>query len=43
VTPSDLANDAFKEWILVKVDWSTWFLNEQKLDEINKNKVRAGN
>lgn len=42
-TPSDLTNEAFKEWILLKVDWLAWLLNEQKLDEINKNKVRVGN
>jgi hypothetical protein len=24
------------------VDWSAWLLNEQKLDKINKSKVRAG-
>jgi hypothetical protein len=42
-TPSDLANEAFKEWILLKVDWLAWLLNEQKLDEINKSKVRSGN
>ncbi|CAK9882610.1 unnamed protein product [Sphagnum jensenii] len=38
MTPADLANEAFNEWISLKVDWSTWLLNEQKLDEINKNK-----
>jgi len=27
-TPSDLANKAFKEWILLKVDWLAWLLNE---------------
>ncbi len=42
-TPSDLANEAFKEWILLKVDWLAWLLNEQKLDEIDKSKVRSGN
>ncbi len=42
-TLGDLANEAFKEWISLKVDWSAWLLNEQKLDEIDKNKVRAGN
>jgi hypothetical protein len=42
-TPSDLANEAFKEWILLKVDWLAWLLNEQKLDEIDKSKVRLGN
>jgi len=36
-------NEAFKEWILLKVDWLAWLLNEQKLDEINKSKVRSGN
>jgi hypothetical protein len=25
------------------VDWLAWLLNEQKLDEINKSKVRSGN
>ncbi len=39
----DLANKAFKEWILMKVDWLSWLLNEQKLDEIDESKVRAGN
>jgi hypothetical protein len=43
MTPSDLANEAFKEWILLKVDWLAWLLNEQKLDEIDKSKVRSGN
>jgi hypothetical protein len=38
-----LANEAFKEWILLKVDWLAWLLNEQKLDEIDKSKVRSGN
>jgi hypothetical protein len=42
-TPNDLVNEAFKEWILLKVDWLAWLLNEQKLDEINKSKVRSGN
>jgi hypothetical protein len=27
-TPSDLANEAFKKWILLKVDWLAWLLNE---------------
>jgi len=27
-TPNDLANEAFKEWILLKVDWLAWLLNE---------------
>jgi hypothetical protein len=27
-TSGDLANEAFKEWISLKVDWSTWLLNE---------------
>jgi hypothetical protein len=27
-TLSDLANEAFKEWISLKVDWSTWLLNK---------------
>ncbi len=27
-TSSDLANEAFKEWISLKVDWSAWLLNE---------------
>jgi hypothetical protein len=40
---SDLANEAFKEWISLKVDWSAWFLNEQKLDEIDRSKVHTGN
>ncbi len=26
--PNDLANEAFKEWISLKVDWSVWLLNE---------------
>jgi hypothetical protein len=43
VTPGDLVNEAFKEWILLKVDWLGWLLNEQKLDEINKSKVRTAN
>jgi hypothetical protein len=43
MTLDDLANEAFKEWISLKVDWLAWFLNEQKLDEIDKSKVRAGN
>jgi hypothetical protein len=38
-----LANEAFKEWILLKVDWLAWLLNEQKLDEIDKSKVCLGN
>jgi hypothetical protein len=38
-----LANVAFKEWISLKMDWSEWILNEQKLDKIDKSKVRAGN
>ncbi|CAM6062810.1 unnamed protein product [Sphagnum tenellum] len=42
-TPSDLANETFKEWILLKVDWLAWRLNKQKLDEIDKNKVCSGN
>jgi len=42
-TPSNLANEAFKEWILLKVDWLAWLLNEQKLDEIDKSKVCSGN
>jgi hypothetical protein len=42
-TPSDLANETFKEWILLKVDWLAWLLNEQKLDEIDKSKVRSSN
>jgi hypothetical protein len=42
-TPNDLANEAFKEWILLKVDWLAWLLNEQKLDEIDKNKVHSAN
>jgi len=41
--PNDLANEAFKEWILLKVDYLAWLLNEQKLDEINKSKVRSAN
>jgi len=41
--PSDLTNEAFKEWILLKVDWLAWLLNEQKLDKINKSKVRSSN
>jgi hypothetical protein len=24
----DLASEAFKEWISLKVDWSAWLLNE---------------
>jgi hypothetical protein len=43
MTPNDLANEAFKEWILLKVDWLAWLLNEQKLDEIDKSKVRLAN
>jgi hypothetical protein len=43
MTPNDLANEAFKEWILLKMDWLAWLLNEQKLDEINKSKVHSGN
>jgi hypothetical protein len=43
VTPNDLTNEAFKEWILLKVDWLAWFLNKQKMDKINKNKVHMGN
>jgi hypothetical protein len=43
VTLGDLANEAFKEWISLKVDWLAWLLNKQKLDEINKNKVCVGN
>jgi hypothetical protein len=39
----DLANEAFKEWISLKVDWLAWLLNERKLDKIDKSKVRAGN
>jgi hypothetical protein len=27
-TPGDLANEAFKEWTSLKVDWSTWLLNK---------------
>jgi len=27
-TLSDLANEAFKEWILLKVDWLAWLLNK---------------
>ncbi len=42
-TPSDLGNEAFKEWILLKVDWLAWLLNKQKLDEIDKSKVRSSN
>jgi len=42
-TPSDLVNKAFKEWILLKVDWLAWLLNKQKLDEIDKSKVRSSN
>ncbi|CAM6077198.1 unnamed protein product [Sphagnum tenellum] len=41
--PSDLANEAFKEWILLKVDWLAWLLNEQKLDEIDKSKGCSSN
>jgi hypothetical protein len=41
-TPCDLENEVFKEWISLKVDWLAWFLNEQKLDEIDKSKVRVG-
>jgi hypothetical protein len=43
MTSSDLADKAFKEWISLKVDWSTWLLNKQKLDEIDKSKICAGN
>ncbi|CAK9278318.1 unnamed protein product [Sphagnum jensenii] len=43
VTLGDLANEAFKEWILLKVDWLAWLLNEHKLDKINKSKVRSSN
>jgi hypothetical protein len=39
-TLSDLADEAFKEWILLKVDWLAWLL---KLDEISKSKVCLGN
>jgi hypothetical protein len=42
-SPSDLTNEAFKEWILLKVDWLAWLLNEQKLDKIDKCKVYSGN
>jgi len=41
VMPGDLANEAFKEWISLKVDRSAWLLNEQ--NKIDKNKVCAGN
>jgi hypothetical protein len=27
-TPSDLANEAFKGWISLKVDWLAWLLNK---------------
>jgi hypothetical protein len=40
-TPSDLVNEAFKEWILLKVDWLAWLLNEQNLDKIDKSKVHS--
>jgi hypothetical protein len=43
VTLGDLVNEVFKEWILLKVDWSAWLLNDHKLDEINKSKVRTCN
>jgi hypothetical protein len=43
VTSGDLVNEVFKEWILLKVDWLAWLLNKQKLDEIDKSKVCAGN
>jgi hypothetical protein len=43
MTLNDLANEAFKEWISLKVDWSAWLLNEQKLDKIDKSTVRVGN
>jgi len=43
IMPGDFANETFKEWILLKVDWSTWLLNEQKLDKIDKSKVYASN
>ncbi len=26
MTPGDLANKAFKEWISLKVDWLAWLL-----------------
>jgi hypothetical protein len=42
-TPNGLANKTFKEWILLKVDWLAWLLNEQKLDEIDKSKVHSDN
>ncbi|CAM6019382.1 unnamed protein product [Sphagnum balticum] len=32
----DLVNEAFKEWILLKVDKSAWLLNELTLDDIDK-------
>jgi len=43
MTPNDLAKEVFKEWILLKVDWLAWLLNKQKLDEIDKSKVRLSN
>jgi hypothetical protein len=43
MTSNDLANEAFKEWISFKVDWSAWLLNKQKLDKIDKSKLHASN
>ncbi|CAM6054010.1 unnamed protein product [Sphagnum tenellum] len=39
----DLANETFKKWISLKVNWSTWLLNEEKLDKIKNSKVRSSN